>query len=106
MVEPPRRLLDMVAPGFVEMHDHGVMNWCCGGGGGVSANERATELRLQAFKRKKSQLEELGVNTLVTACANCRNMLEDGIDHYGMDVEVIGLSELIAKHLPEEQAPA
>ncbi|MDF1530639.1 MAG: (Fe-S)-binding protein, partial [Sedimenticola sp.] len=31
VVEPPRDLLAKVATGFVEMADHGTMNWCCGG---------------------------------------------------------------------------
>ncbi len=101
VIDQPRQLLNQVAVNFVEMKDHGVMNWCCGGGGGVSANERAAELRLTAFKKKKKQLEEVGVNTLVTACANCRNILEEGLEHYAMDVEVIGLTELIADYLDE-----
>lgn len=101
VVEEPRRVLNSVAPNFVEMRDHGVMNWCCGGGGGVSANDRAAELRLAAFNIKKKQLDALGVDTLVTACANCRNILEEGIEHNEMEVEVIGLTELIADHLQE-----
>ncbi|RCX26547.1 (Fe-S)-binding protein [Thioalbus denitrificans] len=103
VVEQPRNLLNMVATDFREMNDHGVMNWCCGGGGGVSANERAEELRLKAFKRKKSQLEELGVTTMVTACANCRIVLEEGLEHYNMDVEVLGLTELLADYLVEDE---
>jgi Fe-S oxidoreductase len=99
VVEQPRHLLNAVASGFVEMSDHGTMNWCCGGGGGVSANERAEHLRLRVFNRKKRQLDELGVATLVTACANCRIVLEEGLEHYEMDTEVISLTELIAEHL-------
>ncbi|MFT5112927.1 MAG: Fe-S oxidoreductase [Parasphingorhabdus sp.] len=99
VVDEPRRLLNSVASNFVEHKDTGVMNWCCGGGGGVSAIEHAQPLRIAAFRRKKQQLEDLQVNTLVTACANCRNILEEGIEHCGMDVEVIGLTELIAEHL-------
>lgn len=104
VVDEPRQLLNKVAINFVEMKDHGVMNWCCGGGGGVSANERANELRLTAFNKKKQQLDELKVDTVVTACANCRNMLEDGIEHYDMNVEVIGLTELVAEYLDETSA--
>ena len=100
IIDSPRNLLDKLAPEFVEMKDHGLMGWCCGGGGGVSANERAADLRLQAFNRKKKQLDELQVDQMVTACANCRNILEEGLEHYEMeDIEVIGLTELLAENL-------
>ena len=86
VIEPQRNLLEMVASNFVEMSDPGKMNWCCGGGGGVSANEQAMPLQLQAFKRKKAQLDEIdGVQTLVTACANCRIVIEEGLEHYQME---------------------
>lgn len=101
IVDQPRRLLKMVANNYVEMRDGGAMNWCCSGGGGVSANERADELKMTAFKEKKSQLDELGLETLVTACANCRITLEEGLEHYEMELPVVGLTELIAEHLVE-----
>jgi len=101
VVQQPRNLLNMVSTDFREMSDAGIMNWCCGGGGGVSANERADDLKLIAFKKKKAQIEELGVHKMVTACANCRIVLEDGLEHYNMDVEVIGLSEMVADYLDE-----
>jgi Fe-S oxidoreductase len=100
VVEEPRRLLNMVASNFVEMPDAGVWNWCCGGGGGVSANERADELRLKVFSRKKAQLDAVGVETLVTACSNCRIMLEDGAEANNMDLQIVGMAETIAAHLP------
>ena len=98
----PRRLLSQVSSNFVEMSDHGKMNWCCGGGGGVSANERADEIRLQAFNRKKAQLDEINVEVVVTACANCRLILEEGLEENNMDLPVVGLSELISEHLLED----
>jgi len=99
----PRRLLNSVSSNFVEMSDHGNMNWCCGGGGGVSASERADELRLKVFNRKKVQLQEVNVEVLVTACANCRLVLEEGLEENNMDMPVIGLSELVAEHLIEDR---
>jgi len=104
VIEQPRRLLNMVASDFVEMEDAGTMNWCCGGGGGVSANERAEPVMLKAFDRKKAQLNKTGANTLVTACSNCRNVLMDGLDHNNMEVEVTGLTEIIADHLVKSPA--
>lgn len=102
IVEQPRRLLNKVASNFVEMSESGVMNWCCSGGGGVSANERADEIKLTAFKRKKAQLDELEIDVLVTACANCRLTLEEGLEENDMDIPVIGLTEMIAEHLVED----
>ena len=100
--EQPRTLLRELAPQFREMTDNGVMNWCCGGGGGVGANERAEGLKITVFKRKKAQIEESGVKTMVTACANCRVTMEEAMEHYHMDIEMLGLTELVAEHLAEE----
>jgi len=97
----PRNLLEPITENFVEMADHGSMNWCCGGGGGVSGNERAEELKLTAFNRKKSQIEELKVDAVVTACSNCRMVMEDGLEANEMDIPLLGLTELIAAHLTE-----
>jgi Fe-S oxidoreductase len=97
--EQPRTLLNLCASDFREMNDTGVMNWCCGGGGGVSANERTEELRQEVFKKKKSQIDALGVKTVVTACANCRVVMETAIENLGSDIELLGLTEVVAEQL-------
>lgn len=102
VLQQQRNLLKMVAKDFVEMPDSGKYNWCCGGGGGVSANEEAEALRLRVFSRKKAQLEAVNPDRLVTACAVCRTSIEDGLEHYKMDLPVIGLTELIAEHIQEK----
>jgi Fe-S oxidoreductase len=99
LVDQPRRLLKMVASDYVDMTDPGIWNWCCGGGGGVSANDRAEPLVLKVFTRKKAQLDDARVETLVTCCANCRIVLEGGLEHYKMEIPVVGLTETLAKHL-------
>ncbi|MDR3394595.1 MAG: (Fe-S)-binding protein [Parasulfuritortus sp.] len=101
VIEQPRNLMNMVSKNFVETSDPGKYNWCCGGGGGVSANDNAEEIRLIAFKRKKAQLDVVKPDKLVTACANCRIVLEEGLEHYQMDLPVVGLTEMIAEHLAE-----
>jgi len=104
VLEQPRNLLNMVAPNFVELPETGAMNWCCGGGGGVSSNERADTLRLKVFSAKKRQLDAVKPAALVTACSNCRHMLEDGLEDNGMeDIELLGITELIADHLAAER---
>jgi len=102
VIDAPRNLLNLVATDVREMHDHGVYNWCCGGGGGVSASGRAEELRLTAFNKKRGQIEATGAKVVATACANCRMVMEEAIDHYQMGVELKGLTELIADHLEQE----
>lgn len=101
VIQPQRNLMKMVAKDFVEMPDAGFMNWCCGGGGGASSIEEGEELRLEAFKRKKKQLDAVKPDRLVTACANCRIVLEEGLEHYKMDLPVVGLTETIAEHIPD-----
>ena len=103
VVRQPRNLLNEVAANFVEMPETGTMNWCCGAGGGVSANERADELRLAAFIRKKKQLEQIHPDALVSACSNCRIQLEDGLEENEMDIPVLSLTEIIADHLVETE---
>ncbi len=103
VLQQPAELLNSVASNVTPMPDAGMWNWCCGGGGGVSANDRAEPLKLKAFNRKKSQLEATGADTLVTACANCRIVLEEGLEENEMEIEVIGLTELLAEYLEDEK---
>ena len=103
VIEQPRHLLNMVADDFVEMPDSGAMNWCCGAGGGVSSNERADDLRLKVFSRKKAQLDAIHAEALVTACSNCRIYLEEGLEENHMEIPVLSLTETIAEHLVEKQ---
>ncbi|MCV6638068.1 hypothetical protein [Candidatus Albibeggiatoa sp. nov. NOAA] len=51
---------------------------------------------------KKNQLDEVKADALVTACANCRIVMEEGLEAYDMDVPILGLTELLAEHLVEE----
>ncbi len=101
VIQQQRNLMNLVAEEFVDLKEHGKMQWCCGAGGGVSSNERAEELKLAAFKKKKAQIEEVAPDRMVTMCATCRTQLEEGLEEYTMDIPVVGLTELIADHLVE-----
>ncbi len=102
LLKEPRKLLDESCDDFIEMKGAGVTNFCCGGGGGVSANPRAEELKTKAFSRKVDQLNGVeDLEAVVVPCGNCRTVFEDGLDAYEMDLEVIGLSELVAATLDD-----
>jgi len=63
----------------------------------------AGRARLRVFSAKKRQLDAVKIDGLVTACSNCRHMLEDGLEDNDMhDIELLGITELIADHLVEE----
>ena len=83
------------------MPEAGQMNWCCGAGGGVSSNERADDLRISVFKRKKAQLDSIQVDGMVSACSNCRIHLEEGLEEYHMDLPMLSLTETLAEHLAD-----
>jgi Fe-S oxidoreductase len=91
--------METVSERKAELASGGETNFCCGGGGGVSAIHRAEKLRFAAFALKKRQVEDSGAEALVTSCANCRNVLEEAIDEYGMTLPVLGLTELLASYL-------
>jgi Fe-S oxidoreductase len=101
VIDQPRNLINMFSDNFVEMPDTGKMNWCCGAGGGVSSNERADEIRLKVFQRKKDQLDEIKPDAIVSACSNCRIHLEDGLEEYHMDIPLMSLTETLAEHLAD-----
>ena len=106
IIEAPRRLLDAVSEHHPEMSSSGEANFCCGGGGGVSAIHRAEKLRFAVFELKKQQIEATGAEALVTACANCRNVIEEAIEQYHMTLPVLGLTELVAQYLEPDPGAA
>ncbi len=101
VIDQPRNLINLFASNFVEMEDAGKMNWCCGAGGGVSTNERADEIRLKVFQRKKDQLDQIKPDAIISACSNCRIYLEDALEEYNMDIPLMSLSETLAEHLAD-----
>ena len=91
------------ATDFREMTPTGNYNWCCGGGGGVQAMERATDLRHKVFQIKMRQVEDTGADMLISACANCRLTMDGSKDYWKWDKELESLVELLAEHLIEDE---
>ena len=56
-------------------------------------------VRLDAGKPKADQMRESGAEMVATACDNCKLQLIDVAEHYGVDVSVVGVTDLVADAL-------
>lgn len=101
-----RYLLEDFATDFREMYPTHNHNWCCGGGGGVQAMKRASDLRHKVFRIKMDQVEDTGANTLVSACANCRLTMDESKEHWKWEKGLDSLVEILAANLDEEKVAA
>jgi Fe-S oxidoreductase len=94
-----RRVLAALGFELIELQDHGVTGFCCGGGGGVVSNLRAAPLRHKVFELKRSQVDASGAERFVTSCGQCRITLEMGAKQAGWGKPVESLLELVADNL-------
>jgi Fe-S oxidoreductase len=97
-----RYLLKDFAEDFREMTPNGNSGWCCGGGGGVQAIERAADLRHKVFKIKMDQVEQTGAATMVSSCSNCRLTMDESKAHWKWEGGLASLVDLLAEHLIED----
>jgi len=96
-----RRVLAALGFRLVELEDHGLTGYCCGGGGGVVSNQRAAPLRAGVFAMKRRQVDAMGAKRLVTSCGQCRITLETGARIAKWDKPVESLLELVADNLAD-----
>ena len=105
--DAPREVLSTL-PGVevVEMQDHRDRSFCCGAGGGhywmdLHAGERVNNLRV-------AQAEAAGADTIVTACAFCKQMLDDAVKAKDLEekIEVLDIASLVLTSLPAVEKPA
>jgi Fe-S oxidoreductase len=96
-IREPRDVLAALAPNaFREMTPNKEEAICCGGGGGVIAIKSADANRYAAFEQKIEQIRRVGAQTVAMTCSNCRLQFTDCVAHFGLEVKVAGLSELVA----------
>jgi Fe-S oxidoreductase len=100
IVEQPRALLRHICADYVDMQPHGTKNYCCGGGGGtVSLDE------IRAFRTgvggaaKAAQIRATGASICVCPCANCKKQVAEVCADHGLEVQVVGLHDLLLKAL-------
>ena len=97
--EEPRELLNHLVSDFREMYPNRAEGFCCTGGGGAMSMSEYTPRRLKSGKVKADQLAATGANVVVTSCHNCVDGLSDLIKHFGLDMEVTQLVNLVANAL-------
>ncbi len=73
-VDAPRRLLDAMGGGRVEMARHGMGALCCGGGGGAPLSDVPGERRIADLRME--QARAVGAAVVAVACPGCTAMLE------------------------------
>ena len=96
IIDQPRELLRAFCPDFVEMTPHGQMNLCCGGGGGTVSVDELRAYRTGVTGAKKAeQLRATGAKYVVAPCANCKKQLRELCEDHHLDMEVVGLHDLI-----------
>lgn len=88
---------------FIEMNPYGTENYCCGGGGGTVSMDDIHEFRMTIGGRRKVEqikaAREAGAQLLVAPCANCKKQLRELIQHHKLDIQLVGLHDLMAKAL-------
>jgi Fe-S oxidoreductase len=98
IVDQPRELIRAFCKNFVEMEPHGVHNLCCGGGGGtVSVDEIRPYRTGVTGKKKAEQLAATGAHYIIAPCANCKKQLRELVDDHKLEMEVVGLHDLLYK---------
>ncbi len=101
-IQEPRDILNILAPrSFKEMTPNKEEAICCGGGGGVIAIKDADPLRYAVFGLKMDQIKQVGAKTVAMTCSNCRLQFTDSVQHFGLDVKVAGLSQMVADALAD-----
>jgi Fe-S oxidoreductase len=97
--EEPRRLLRAATMDFRDMTPNRWENYCCGGGGGLVANEDWTDTRVKFGKVKAEQIQQTGATIAATSCDNCLIQISDLSEHYGLGVTVTPVSQLVTNAL-------
>ncbi len=101
-IKEPRTIMKILAPdAFKELTPNREEGLCCGGGGGVIAIKDADPLRYAVFELKIDQIKEIGADTVVMACSNCRLQFTDCVGHFNLDLKVAGLSQIVADALEQ-----
>jgi Fe-S oxidoreductase len=98
ITEEPRAILKASCEDFREMTPNRGENWCCGGGGGLSAMDDILEFRMEISGTKKvEQIKETGAKYVATACSNCKRQITQLIEHHKLGIELGGVHDMLSR---------
>ena len=98
IVDDPRVILEASCADFREMTPNRGENWCCGGGGGLSAMDDIIEFRMEiSGKKKLEQIRDTGAEYVATACSNCKRQLTQLTEHHEAGFEVGGVHDMLSR---------
>jgi len=98
ITEEPRVILRASCADFREMHPNRAENWCCGGGGGLSAMDDIREFRMEVSGKKKlEQIRQTGAQYVATACSNCKRQLTQLMEHHKEEIAVGGVHDMLSR---------
>jgi Fe-S oxidoreductase len=99
LFEEPRRVVQSAAKDFREMTPNRERSFCCGAGSGLVAIPEWEDMRLKAGQPKAEQIQATGASVVIASCDNCRHQITELNEHYGLNVRVMGLAELVVQAL-------
>jgi Fe-S oxidoreductase len=100
IVEEPRVIMRAAVSDFREMYPNREENWCCGGGGGLSAMDSIRNFRMNVSGKKKlEQIKETEAKYVAAPCSNCKRQLLQLMEYHKQDVGTGGLHDLVYRSL-------
>jgi Fe-S oxidoreductase len=96
IIEEPRIIMKAACADFREMTPNRHLNWCCGGGGGLSAMDDIYDFRMNVSgKMKLKQIDETGAKFLAAPCSNCKRQLLQLMEYHKREVVVGGVHDMV-----------
>jgi len=96
ITEEPRVIMKAACADFREMTPNRHLNWCCGGGGGLSAMDEIREFRMNVSgKMKLKQIDETSARFCAAPCSNCKRQLAQLMEHHRRDVTIGGVHDVV-----------
>ncbi len=99
VIDEPRRVINALSSRFVEMAPSGAFNFCCGGGGGLSASANYGQTRLKVGATKAKQIKDSEADWVITNCFNCNTQIKEIQRKYKLDYKVKSIAEVVADSL-------